>query len=209
VRRYRICQAAAAVLLAAITSACGAARPYQYYELEIAPPVPAAPAAPLPVTILVGRVVTSHLYHDDRIVYGSGSQMGAYEYNRWAQMPTDIVQDALVTSLRATGQYRAVTRIGSSARGDYILRTQLLGFCEIDKSPATARFSISAELFDPKTGATVWTGSYSHDQPAEGKSVSGVVEAMNQNVHDGIQQLAAGIGQYFASHPPETTPAAH
>lgn len=203
-QKHRIYQVALVLLAAGISAGCGAARPDQYFELSVAPPAPSAQATPLPITIVVGHVVTSHLYHDDRIVFGTGNtELGVYEYYRWAQMPADMIQDALVSSLRATGQYRSVTRIGSSARGDFVFRSRLISFCEVDKSPTIARFEIEAELFDSKSGATVWTGSYSHDQPAEGKSMTAIVEALDHNVHDGIQQLTASLGQYFASHPPQ------
>ena len=203
-QKHRIDQVALVLLMAGISAGCGAARPYQYFELDVAPPAPSAQVTSYPVTILVGRVTTSHLYHDDRIVFGTGTtQLGTYEYYRWAQMPTDMIQDALVSSLRATGQYRSVTRIGSTARGDFVLRSRLISFCEVDKSPTVGRFEIQAELFDPKSGTTVWTGSYSHDQPAEGKSMAAIVGALDHNVHDGIQQLTASLGQYFASHPPQ------
>ena len=204
VQKHRIYQVALVLLVAGISAGCGATRPNQYFELSVAPPAPSAQATPLPITIVVGRVVTSHLYHDDRIVFGTGStELGVYEYYRWAQMPADMIQDALVSSLRATGQYRSVTRIGSSARGEFVLRSRLISFCEVDKSPTIARFEIEAELFESKSGNTVWTGSYSHDQPAEGKSMAVIVEALDHNVHDGIQQLTASLGQYFASHPPQ------
>jgi len=62
-------------------------------------------------------LTASHLYHDDRLVYGSGPvQLGTYEYDRWAEPAADMVQDMLVTILRASGQYRAVSRVTSNVR---------------------------------------------------------------------------------------------
>jgi hypothetical protein len=62
-------------------------------------------------------------------------------------------------------------------------------------------------LFDPKTRTTVWSGKYQHDEPAQGKKVQDVVEAMDRNVHAGLQQLIGELSQYFASHPPQAPPA--
>lgn len=201
--KHRIEQFALVALLAGISAGCGASRPYKYYELDVAVPAAAQQATPYPITILVGRVSTPNLYRDNRIVYGSGPvQLGTHEYHRWAQMPADMLQQALVSALRGTGQYRSVTPIGSSARGDYVVRSELHSLYESDQ-PLAGRFSIEIELFDQKNGATVWSDSYSHDEPVEGKSVADVVEALNRNVRAGMQQLAGHLGQYFASHPPQ------
>jgi ABC-type uncharacterized transport system auxiliary subunit len=203
VLKHRIEQIALVALLAGISAGCGASRPYKYYELDVTVPA-AAQAAPYPITILVGRVGTPNLYRDNRIVYGSGPvQLATDEYNRWAQMPADMIQQALISALRGTGQYRSVTPVGSSARGDYVVRSQLYSLYEVDKPQLAGRFSIQIELFDSKNGTTVWSDTYSHDEPVEGKSVADVVEALNRNVRAGMQQLAGHLGQYFANHPPQ------
>jgi len=194
-----------------ISVGCGASRPVKYYVLDPAPTPGAAgtnPAARFPVTLLVARVTASHLYRDDRLVFGSGPvQLGTYEYQRWAEPPTEMVQDALISALRSTGQYRSVSAIGSNLRGEYLLRARLNALDEVDKPEVTARFSIDLELFDTKAGATLWTSSYSHDAPVTGKAVPDVVRALDENVSTGIAQLAAGLGEYFASHPPQAPPA--
>lgn len=206
--KHRIEQIALMALLAGISAGCGATRPFKYYEIDVTLPA-AAQATPYPITILVGRVGTPQLYRDNRIVYGSGPvQLGTYEYHRWAQMPADMIQQALISALRATGQYRSVTAIGSSARGDFVVRSQLYSLYEVDQPQLLGRFSMQVELFDQKSGVTVWSDTYSHDEPVEGKSVGDVVEALNRNVRAGMQLLAGHLGQYFASHPPQQA-AAH
>jgi ABC-type uncharacterized transport system auxiliary subunit len=195
--------------LAIVSAGCGASRPVKYYVLD-ATPGPSASAAnaaaKYPVTILVARISSSHLYRDDRLVYGSGPvQLGTYEYQRWSEPPAEMVQDSLVSSLRATGQYLSVSPIGSNLRGEYILRGHLYALDEVDKPEIAARFSMAVELFDARAGATVWTSSYSHDTPVNGKSVPDVVQALDQDVHAGLAQLAAGLGEYFAAHPPRAT----
>ncbi|MGA8145790.1 MAG: ABC-type transport auxiliary lipoprotein family protein [Candidatus Acidiferrales bacterium] len=195
-------QAVLVAVLVGTFSGCGGARPTKYYVLD----VPAAPAtqgdSPFPVSLIVARPITSHLYRDDRIVYGSGPvELGTYEFERWAQSPADMVQDLLVTSLRATGQYRSVLRPGTNAKGDYIVRAYLKSMYEVDKPELLARFSIHLELFDPKAGATIWGANYSHDEPVAGKNVAAVVEALDKNVRAGMQQLTSELGQYFTDHP--------
>jgi ABC-type uncharacterized transport system auxiliary subunit len=202
----RIQEAALVFVIAGICSACGAARPVKYYVLDSGPAPVNASSAPLPITLLVARITAPLLYRDDRLVYGSGSvRLGTYEYERWAESPAEMVQDMLVSSLRSTGQYRSVARISSSFRGDYIVRGHLYALDEVDQPALAGRFSLEVELFDPKSGTTIWTDSYSHDEPVAGKAVTDVVEALDKNVRAGLQQLTANLGQYLASHPPHPT----
>jgi len=198
----------AALLFLFVWTCCGCAppRPLKYYALSTEPEAaPVNVAEPrFPVTILVARVASSHLYRDDRLVFQSGPvELGTYEYQRWAASPVDMLQQLVISSLRSTGQYRSVSPMGSNARGDYILRGHLDALDEVDKPQLGAHFSIGLELYDPRTGATLWTGSYSHDEPVTGKRVPDVVQALDKDVREGIQQLTASLGQYFAAHPPQ------
>lgn len=202
--KRRIWQAAMGVLLAGFCSGCGAARPYNYYVLDVPAPAPAAQSNPYPLKIVVGRVSAPELYRDSRIVYGSGDvQLGTYEFHRWAELPPEMLQRTLISSLRATGQYRSVSAIGSTTRGDYILRSQLFSLYGVDKPNLVARFSMEVDLFDTRSGETVWSDRYSHDEPVAGKTVANVVEAMDRDVQAGMTQFTANLGQYFAAHPPQ------
>jgi ABC-type uncharacterized transport system auxiliary subunit len=183
---------------------CGATRPISYYTLNTAPaPNPSVTVnndAPLPVTILVGRIAASHLYLNDPIVYSDGGvEMGTYEYHRWEGIPTEMLETMLTQSLRSNGRFRSVGRLGSGARGDYILRGHLYSLEEIDSPAVTARFSLELELFQPKTGLVVWTRSYSHDEPVAHKTVQAVVEALRQDVVTGLDQLTADLDSYISS----------
>jgi ABC-type uncharacterized transport system auxiliary subunit len=184
-------------------SACGASRPVKYYSLDVDPPTGStAIAAPqFPVRLLVARVVASHLYRDDRLVYGYDSpELGTYEYQRWAESPVDLIQDAIVSSLRASGRYRSVSGVASNLRGEYLVRTHLYALEEVDKPSLVARFSLQMELYDPRSQSIVWSQTYTHDEPVKGKKVPDVVEALEVNVISGIAQLNGSLGQYFADH---------
>lgn len=200
----RIQQAALVLLIAGVVAGCGASRPVKYYVLDVGP-TPATSASPqVPVTLLVSRITASSLYRDNRLVYGTGAvQLGTYEYDRWAAPPAEMVQDMLIGTLRSSGSYRSVSRISTSVRGDYVVRGHLYAMDDVQSPGLTARFSLQLELFDPKTGATLWSSSYTHDEPVSGKTVADVVEAQDRNVRAGLTQLTSELGQYFASHPPQ------
>jgi ABC-type uncharacterized transport system auxiliary subunit len=196
------------MMLAIVAAGCGAPRPVKYYVIDATPAAASSSPAQIPVVLLVGRFTASHLYRDDRLIYGSGPvELGTYEYDRWAEPPADMVQNLLIADLRASGQYRSVSRVSSSARGDYIVRGHLLAMYGVDKPELAARFSLQLELFDPASRATVWTQTYTHDEPVQGKTVANIVEALDRNISAGLQQLSAGITQYFMSHPPSQAPA--
>ena len=184
-------------------SGCGAARPSKYYQLTIPGEQSASQIAdPVPTTLLLGPLLASHLYREDRIVYSmGGQQMGTYEYQRWAEPPTEMIEEALLRSLRASGHYKAVYLHRSDANGDFALRGRLYDFKEVSGSPILARVTFDMELRDVKSGATVWTHFYTHDEPAGGKDVPSIVAALDRNVQAGLKEVLTGLEQYFATHP--------
>jgi len=194
------------VTAAAVTlSACGgAAKPNRFYSLEL-PSVPAASGEPHPVSIMVGRMTASHLLRDDRIVYrNTGMELGSYNYHRWAEPPTDMLEAMLTRLLRASGRYKSVQTLRSNATGDYIVRGRIHDFEEVTApSGLVARVSFEVELYHRASGSTVWSHLYSRDEPVNGKEVPELVAALNRNVQAGLQQAAAEMDRYFASQPPK------
>ena len=195
----RIGVAAAVIVLVA---GCGATRPSKYYQLTIPGDIsPSTSSSAYPVTIVVGALTSSALYREDRIVYGTaGEEMGTYEYQRWAEPPTEMLHDVLLRALRGSGHFRGVYTLRSAVRGDYLLRGRLFDFKELTTNSLSARVTLDLELRDEKSGSIVWTHFYSYDQPVSGKDVAAVVAAINQNVQRGIAEVQASLDQYFAAH---------
>jgi ABC-type uncharacterized transport system auxiliary subunit len=181
---------------------CGAGRPNKYYQLTYPEAVAAAPDA-INTTILVRPLEASHLYLDDKIVYGfAGPEMGTYQSQRWDAPPVEILQDSMVRGLRASGRFKAVYTIRSDANAEYVLAGQLYDFKEVDLNPIVARLNYAVRLRNRKTGDIVWNHIYSHDEPASEKTVAAFVEAMNKNVQRSVQEIQAGLEEYFRAHPP-------
>ena len=193
-------------LYVTLLSGCGASRPSKYFALTMpggASPVVADPD-PYPVTLLIGPLRASHLYREDHIVFSSAGQaMGTYQYERWSEPPTEMLSETLLRSLRASGKFRAVDMLRSNSHGDYLLYGRLYDFKEISASPLLARVSIEVEMRDIKSGSTVWTHYYSHDEPVDGKNVPAVVAALDRNVQRGVSEVKSGLEQYFSSHAPK------
>jgi ABC-type uncharacterized transport system auxiliary subunit len=193
----------ALALMVGMLSGCGAARPSRYYQLTVRADAGALekPDA-VPVTLLLGALTTSHLYREDRIVYGNGAeQLGTYENQRWAEPPTEMIEEVLLRELRASGRYRAVYYRRSNMQGDFALRGQLYDFKELTGGQMSARVTLELEMRDLKSGATVWTHYYTHDEPASGKDVPAVVAALDKCVQRGVKEVVESLDQYFASHP--------
>jgi ABC-type uncharacterized transport system auxiliary subunit len=193
--------ALAAVSLMRLTG-CGAARPMQYYQLTVPTDMTQAEPNASGVSLAVGLMAASHLYREDRIVYSSGAQqMGTYEYQRWTEPPAEMIQEVLLRELRASGRYREVFSQRSSGHGDFVLRGRLYDFKEVSGSPLMARVTAEWELHDAKSGSTVWSHHYGHDEPVSGKDVPGMVAALDRNVQRAVSEVKAGLDQYFASAP--------
>jgi ABC-type uncharacterized transport system auxiliary subunit len=190
-------------LLIGFLAGCGSARPSKYYQLTFPPSAASVEKADaVPVTLLLGGVATSHLYREDRIVYGNGQeQLGTYEFERWAEPPAEMIQDVLLRQLRASGRYRAVHYRRSNMKGDFAIRGHLYDFKEVSGSQLSGRVTLELEMRDINTGGTVWTHYYTHDEPVSGKDVSAVVAALDRNVQRAVAEVVAGLDQYFASHP--------
>jgi ABC-type uncharacterized transport system auxiliary subunit len=112
-----------------------------------------------------------------------------------------MMDEVLFRELRASGRYRVVNSMRSNARGDYLLHGRLYDFKEVSGNSLMARVAVELELKDTKTGATVWTHYYAHDEPVSGKDVSAVVAALDRNVQRLAGELKAGLEQFFSTHP--------
>jgi ABC-type uncharacterized transport system auxiliary subunit len=190
-------------LAAGLLTGCGAARPSKFYELTIpGDSASTGEKTPYPVTLLLGPLRADHLYREDSIVYSSAAEtMGTYEYQKWAEPPNEMLVQMLLRDLRASGKYRAVDFLRSNSRGDYILYGRLYDFKEISGTPVLARVTVDLELRESKSGATVWTHYYSHDEPVSGKDVAAVVAALDRNALRGMAEVKSSLEQYFSNRP--------
>ena len=198
--RSNRCKWVCVLAWAVVLSGCGAPRPIKYYQITY-PTSETVGSNAIDATLMVRLFEASHLYLDDKIVYClNGPEMGTYDTHRWGEPPVEILQNALVRGLRATGRFATVYTVRSDVPSRFILGGHLYNFDEVDASPMIARLSYEVRLRDRKTGTTVWTHVYSHDEPATEKSVNAFVVAMDKNVHRSIGEVESGLEEYFHSH---------
>src|SRR5260370_41272359 len=121
-RVAKTCAALAAYMfLIAALSACVRIKPVKYYQLTHPPPAALATSQPpVDAALLVRPFQTTHLYREDRIVYGGeGEQLGLYENHRWTEPPVELLQDALARGLRTSGHFKAVNTLRSETGGGF------------------------------------------------------------------------------------------
>ena len=189
-------------LLALGLSGCGSLKPVRYYQLTHPPTstLAGSPAA-ADISLLVRPFQTSHLYREDRIVYGGeGEQIGLYAYDRWVEPPVEMLQDALARGLRSSGHFKSVTTLRSDTSVDFSLIGHLYAFREVSAGGIIARLNFDVELIDLKLGKAVWRHTYSHDEPTSGKSVTDIAAAMDKNVHLSVQEIHDGLIQTLANY---------
>ena len=193
-----------AVFAVVLLSGCAKPRAIKYYQITYPSNVSVSQEM-IDTMLLVRSFDASHLYLDDRIVYGYDSpEMGTYEDERWAGPPVEMLRDSIVRGLRSSGMFKGGVYIArSDLGGRYLLSGHLYDFRELDAATVSARLAFEARLWDRKTRTLVWSHSYSFDEPAAEKSVSAVAVAMDRNVQRSVQAIAADLTEHFKAHPPQ------
>jgi len=194
---------ALATVIAGLTG-CASTKPDKYYQLGVPNSAAIAPSNDRGVTLTVANLSANHLYQEDGIVYTAVSgHLGTYGHDRWTESPADMMQQILMRSLRSSGHYRGVYTLRGNPTSDFVIHGRVHDFREVDvaKNSILARVSFDLEVRDRKSGNTVWTHYYSHDEPVNGSDLNAVVAAFDKNVQQGIGEVTAGLEQYFTAHP--------
>jgi ABC-type uncharacterized transport system auxiliary subunit len=180
---------------------CVKSKPVHYYTVGL-PVTPTLSTSAHPLALLVGTIGGPDIYRDTPIVYRIGTnEVGAYQYSRWIEPPVGLVKDKLMHILSASGDYQSVTSLGSNSNGQFVIRGRLDEFSEVDGANITGLVSMEFELYDRKSGKTLWTHFYSQSEPAQTKDISAVVTALDANLDRGLKEVAAGLSQYFSENP--------
>lgn len=202
-RLGKVCAALVAhAFVIVVLSGCGSIKPVKYYQLTHPLITPlAASQSPVDAALLVRPFQTSHIYREDRIVYGGdGEQLGLYDYQRWTEPPVELLQDALARGLRSSGHFRSVTTLRTDTSVEFSLTGRLYAFREVSTGGVVARLNFDVELNDLKLGKVIWRHTYNHDEPTSGKTVADVAAAMDKNVQLSVQEIQDGILQTLSTY---------
>jgi ABC-type uncharacterized transport system auxiliary subunit len=165
-------------LLFLLLTGCASAPELRYYRVAV--PTAAPAVAPLPVTLGVARLAAAEPCRQERILYrNSPYRVQYYAADRWEVPPAEMVQEALLTQLRASGRFRRVVA-WRPGEADARLEVRLLRFEEVDEAQEWAG---EVELeYEVVTGAerSLWRGVSRQRVSAEARSVEAVVAALSR-----------------------------
>ncbi|MFZ0219350.1 MAG: ABC-type transport auxiliary lipoprotein family protein [Candidatus Aquirickettsiella sp.] len=127
-------------------------------------------------TILVNQPRSNAIYNSPRMIYIPACyQIQYFSQNRWADMPTQMLQSLLINSLQHTGYFQAIINTPSTTYYDWVLNTQLLSFQqEFITLPSRFRIAIRAQLIDARSRHVIATQDFvvvqmaPHDDPYGG-----------------------------------------
>jgi ABC-type uncharacterized transport system auxiliary subunit len=180
---------------------CEKSKPIHYYTVGL-PVAPTLSTSAHSLPLLVGSIGGADIYRNTPIVYRIGTnEIGAYQYSRWEEPPIELVKDKLIRILSASGDYQSVTSLGSNSNGEFVVRGRLYEFAEVDGENITGLVSMEFELYDRKSGKTLWTHFYSQSEAVQSKDIPAVVTALDTNLDRGLKEVAAGLSQYFSANP--------
>lgn len=186
-----------------IVTGCSGVRYPKYYALELpAPPDP--PTAPEKRASIAVREFKSPQYlRQGPLVYrNSPEEIGFYYYQRWATDPREVVTDAIIDRLRASGKFAEVEVYDGRSNTDYVLSGRLERLEEVDHAGGiNAEVALSAQMTDVHTGATVWANNSSETASVSQHNMQAVVGEMSHSMDVAIEKLLSSL----PSTPPQTS----
>lgn len=174
----------------------GKVRYPNYYTLAVAPtPEPALNDAHQSATLAVRRFDTPAYLRQGRIVYRqTPEEVGFYDYHRWASDPGVVVTTGVIDSLRSANLFSVVEPYAGQEHPDYLLSGRLERLDEVDyKSGVHVEVTLSAQLVNLRTGASLWAGTVTKTSEASTRDVNSVVAAMSHTVQGSIDELVVNI----------------
>jgi len=193
-----------AVAVASLTS-CAKIRYPNYYVLTVPmPPSPDRRAAPTLGSVAVQQFGAPGFLREGPIVYReSPTQLGFYEYERWALDPRHAVTSAMVQTMRSRGVFRSVDPYNGTAVCDYLLTGSIDHLEEVDDGTAVwVEVALSAQLNSLLTGDVLWQGSSTKKMKVENRSVAGVVAEMSHEMGSSVEALVSSMVDHVATVSP-------
>jgi ABC-type uncharacterized transport system auxiliary subunit len=186
-----------------LLAGCGRVRYPQYYTLNLpAPPDP--PASENAHATLAIREFSAPTYlRQGAIAYkASPEQIGFYAYHRWATDPREVVTNAVIDHLRASGAFAFVKPYDGRPGASYVLSGRLERLDELDyEGGVKVEIALSAQMTSIATGATVWSNDVSEVGDVNKRDVPAVVSEMNGTMERAIRELLSSMPADVANSP--------
>jgi uncharacterized lipoprotein YmbA len=170
------------------------ARSPKYYMLDLPSP-PSSAAHPTLGTIVVREFDAASFLRGGRIAYReSPTQLGFYEYHRWAVDPRRSVTDAVVREVQSLGNFRSVALYDGQGTPEFLLTGTIDHLEEVDSGTGVSvTVALSARIIDVKTGEVLWHGDSGQSAQLDQHSLPGVVERLSVETNLAVRNLAVSI----------------
>lgn len=115
------------------------------------------------------------------------NELQIYKGARWARVPTDMLEGAILRAMEDSGRITAVARQGSGISAEYRLLLELRRFEAAYRSPdmpPTVQIEINAKLLHTATQRVAASHTFLEEAPATSTAVENVVDAFNRALHD-------------------------
>jgi len=182
---------------------CGRVRYPQYYTLNLpAPPDPPA-SENTHATLAIRKFSAPAYLHQGAIAYKtSPEQIGFYAYHRWATDPRDVVTNAVIDRVRASGAFAFVKPYDGRPDASYVLSGRLEKLDELDyEGGVKVEIALSAQMTSIATGATVWSNAVAVVGDVNKRDVPTVVSEMNGTMERAIKELLSPMPVDVANSP--------
>jgi ABC-type uncharacterized transport system auxiliary subunit len=189
-------------LLAVSAVGCGSVRYPRTYVLDLDRGIVAAPARPGSLGALAIRDFACPDYLcDGRIVYRpTRTEVGYYEYHRWATTLHRMITDSVAGRIRAGGAFTAVEPSQHAAGATYTLTGAIERLEEVDDGrDVQAIVTLSAALVDMRAHTTVWQHSEIASEPVKKRDVAGLVNSLSAATRRAIDALVMSLESHLAS----------
>ena len=194
-RREGALRAAFALCGALAMGGCGSVHYPAHYTLNFEPSVQAPAPARSIGTVAVVELACPDYLCADRIVYRpTPTEVGFYEYHRWAVSPREMIAHHLADRVRARSLFARVSDADSHVATDFVLNGTIDRLEEVDEGRRVAAVcALSAQLRDTRTGSVVWSGTTTERVALEQRDVAGLVNGLTKAVRNSVDRLVVDM----------------
>jgi len=182
-------------LVAVFAVGCASVRYPTTYTLDLNAAAAAAARSPALGALAVRDFTCPDYLADGRIVYRpTGTEVGYYEYHRWAMTLRRMITDSIAGRIRNRGAFGSVESARNAAGVTYVLTGAIERLEEVDDGRnVQAVVELSAQLVDTRAQKTVWRHSEIASEPVIRRDVSGVVGSLSAATRRAIDALIASL----------------
>jgi ABC-type uncharacterized transport system auxiliary subunit len=182
-------------LAAAFAAGCGSVRYPKMYTLDLVPASTTTTRAVALGAVAVRDFNCSEYLCDGRIAYRpTRTEVGYYEYDRWALTLRRMITDSIAGRIRSGGAFASVESAKNAGGVAYALTGAIERFEEVDDGrDVQAVVQLSAQLVDTRTQSTIWRHSETASQPVSRRNVAGVVDSLSAATGRAIDALVASL----------------